>query len=134
MCAVYIFSYPLFSFAIHCLLARFSYRTPGRPVPPVRVHPTDRPEPPAWVPQFLGNLCFVMLCYSMLCNTMSSPTVGEPMLRSAMLCYAMLCFCVLSHHEFPHLWGTFAVSMMMMITMTMTMMMMMVMMMMLMTI
>ena len=46
---LYIFSYPLFSFAIHCLLARFSYRTPGRPVPPVRVRPTDRPDPPVRV-------------------------------------------------------------------------------------
>ena len=34
---LYIFSDPLFSFAIHRLLARLSHRTPGRPVPPVRV-------------------------------------------------------------------------------------------------
>ena len=46
---LYIFSDLLFSFAIHRLLARFSYRTPGRPVPPVRVRPTDRPEPPVRV-------------------------------------------------------------------------------------
>ncbi len=37
---LYIFSDPLFLFAIHRLLARFSYRTPGRPDPPVRVRPS----------------------------------------------------------------------------------------------
>ena len=133
---LYIFSYPLFSFAIHCLLARFSYRTPGRPVPPVRVRPTDRPEPPAWVPQFLEPmLCHAVLFYAVQHHEFPDRWGTHATLCHAMLCHAVLC-CVLSHHEFPNLWGTFAVSMMMMITMTMTMMMMMmmVMMMMLMTI